>query len=197
MCIRDRINRISKVLPLKFIEDAIGIGVAEGIQKSAAQTGLVFDRIDLPRKKKAMVFDFWTRQRHLISYQPDLYDYCSGVLAPFAGVQLAKFCFNLPDRLLRDRRIQKEALIRRFPQFAKLPGTFSNDCSPLIPSFRNRMENAVNRRVAFAKNMLGFRKPIQLDAAVGAVLRYGKKCFPYISEVIERGGRQDLSLIHI
>ena len=59
------------------------------------------------------------------TYQPAMYDYWGGVGCPFSRPSLARFAMSLPRAALDDRRLQLEALWRKWPRLGALPGTFA------------------------------------------------------------------------
>ncbi len=66
-------------------------------------------------------YDLRYRSRFLIGRAPKIIAYNSWPVLPFVDRKLIELATTTPYSLLKDRRIQKEVLIRRFPELAKLP----------------------------------------------------------------------------
>lgn len=68
----------------------------------------------------------WSRMSHFSSYQPMMYEYFGGVVTPFVSRVLANFCLSLPRVALEGRRLFYDVIRDRFPEMARLPGTFDH-----------------------------------------------------------------------
>jgi hypothetical protein len=189
-CSRDILYRVSKAWPADQINQIIDLGVEELLNESRERVDELLRGYDIDNERKAMLTDFWTRQRNLISFSPQLLSYTSDVAVPYSNLGLIRFCFHAPLALLRHRRLQKLALIRRFPAMAKIPGTFTDDAGPLLAAqsgplrrYANRLQNlprSLSRRFNAQSNTLSMSSK--------ALLAHGKDCFPYLSSKFVRNG---------
>lgn len=90
------------------------------------------------RFQKLFYLDTWTRQSRFVTYQAQMYDYYNGVTAPFVDKKYARFCLSLPLTLLGGRKLQKAYVVKRFPELAKISGTFGPP--PLLSlGYRSKM----------------------------------------------------------
>jgi len=55
-----------------------------------------------------------------------MYEYFGGVVTPFVSRVLANFCLSLPRVALEGRRLFYDVIRARFPEMARLPGTFDH-----------------------------------------------------------------------
>jgi len=93
--------------------------VEEMLQNQYAQLpGAPFQRIWL-------LFQ-WNHVSQFSSYQPMMYEYCGGVVTPFVNRALANYCLSLPRVALEGRRLFFDVIRARFPDMARLPGTFDH-----------------------------------------------------------------------
>lgn len=68
----------------------------------------------------------WNRVFQFSSYQPIMYEYFCGSVTPFVRRNLAKFTLSLPRAVLERRRLFYDVIKKRYPQIAKLPGTYDH-----------------------------------------------------------------------
>ncbi len=58
------------------------------------------------------------------SYHLTMYDYWRGVGIPYIHRDYARFCWSLPLHAAEDRRLLKDIIRRRYPDLARIPGTY-------------------------------------------------------------------------
>ncbi len=68
----------------------------------------------------------WNHVSQFSSYQPIMYEYFGGVVTPFVNQALANYCLSLPRVALEGRRLFYDVIRARFPDMARLPGTFDH-----------------------------------------------------------------------
>jgi len=68
----------------------------------------------------------WNHVSQFSSYQPIMYEYFGGVVTPFVNRELANYCLSLPRLALEGRRLFYDVIRARFPDMARLPGTFDH-----------------------------------------------------------------------
>jgi hypothetical protein len=76
--------------------------------------------------QRAWIIFQWNHVFGFSYYQPLMYDYWKGVGTPFVNRSLVNFCLSLPRCALDHRRLQKEMLLRHFPEMASVGGTFGD-----------------------------------------------------------------------
>ena len=68
----------------------------------------------------------WNHVSQFSSYQPVMYEYFGGAVAPFVSRVLANYCLSLPRVALEGRRLFYDVIRARFPEMARLPGTYDH-----------------------------------------------------------------------
>lgn len=172
----DYMRVCSKAMPLEDLEKILTFDPGPSIEAIAEDLETRFNCLQGSDFQINMRFNQLTRQRHLITFQSTMYDWWQGVSTPYFNLDFGKFIYSLPETAIQNRVLQKKLLVHLSPKLAKVPGTFTDDGSPLIPSLSYRLRHRLARSLPekYKRGSLSvFQKNETLDREKDALFRYG------------------------